>query len=69
MNLYFSGSKTHVWNSAGVKPDVCDALQRIAQASDPSARVWRGSELPPTVQGVEVLGTPLGHPGFEATQA
>ena len=54
-------------NSAGVKPDVCDALQRIAQASDPSARVWRGSELPPTMQGMKVLGTPLGHREYVAT--
>ena len=57
----------HVWNSAGVKPDVCDALQRIAQASDPSARVWRGSELPPTMRGMKVLGTPLGHFEYVAT--
>ena len=55
------GGKTHVWNSACVKPDVCDALQRIAQASDPCAWVWRDSELPPTMQGMKVLGTPLGH--------
>ena len=25
------GSRTHVWNSAGSKQDVCDALQRIGQ--------------------------------------
>ena len=56
-----------MWNSAGVKPDVCDALQRIAQASDPNAQVWRGSELPPTMQGMKVLDTPLGHPDYVAT--
>ena len=61
------GGKTRVWNSAGVKPDICDALQRIAQASDPNAQVWRGSELPPTMQGMKVLGTPLGHPDYVAT--
>ena len=26
------GDKTHVWNLAGQKPDVCEAMQRIAEA-------------------------------------
>ena len=30
-----NGGKTHVWNAAGVEPPVCEALQRIAEASDP----------------------------------
>ena len=56
------GGKTHVWNQAGQKPDVCETLQRIAQISDQDAQVWRGSEVPTTMQGMKVLGTPLGHP-------
>ena len=42
-------------------------LERIAQAGDPEARVWREggeTDLPPGRQGVVVLGTPLGHPAF-----
>ena len=67
VGIKIHGGKIHVWNSAGVKPDVCDALQRIAQASDPNAMVWCGSELPPTMQGMKVLDTPLGHPDCVAT--
>ena len=29
-----------------------------------SDRVWRGSEVPTTKQGIKVLGTPLGHEDF-----
>ena len=29
-----------------------------------NARVWRGSEVPTTEQGIKVLGTPLGHEDF-----
>ena len=39
-HIRIHGGKTHVWNVAGIEPRVCDALQRIAEASDPSARVW-----------------------------
>ena len=56
-----------VWNREGVRPTVCDVLERIAVAADPAARVWRGSghtHLPEVQQGVKVLGTPLGHPSF-----
>ena len=41
--------------------------KRIAQAADPRARVWRGSgetDLPPSQQGIVVLGAPLGDPAF-----
>ena len=31
---------------------------------DPTARVWRGSELPTVEQGIKVLGTPIGHRGY-----
>ena len=61
------GGKTHVWNQAGQKPDVCEAMQRIAEVSNQRAQVWRGSEVLSTMQGIKVLGTPLGHPDFVAT--
>ena len=62
------GGKTHVWNQAGVKPDACEALQRVAEALDPTGqvKVWRGSEVPSAEQGIKVLGTPIGHPEFVA---
>ena len=59
--------KTKVWNAAGVKPAGCGVLQRIAETHDPAAVVWRGSELPTCRQGLNVLGTPLGHPDFVRT--
>ena len=61
------GGKTQVWNRSGIRPEGCDTLERIAQAADPRARVWRGSgetDLPPSQQGIVVLGTPLGDPAF-----
>ena len=61
------GGKTQVWNRSGIRPEGCDALERIAQAADPRARVWRGSgetDLLPSQQGIVVLGTPLGDPAF-----
>ena len=73
-HIRIHGGKTHVWNATGVEPPVCEALQRIAEASDPSARVWRGSDIPTHRQGIRVLGAPVGHPDFvraqlETTQA
>ena len=59
--------KTQVWNRGGVRPNVCDVLERIARAADPDARVWRGSgdtDLLEAQQGMKVLGTPLGHPSY-----
>ena len=38
--------------------------KRSAQAQDPDARLWRGSELPVVQQGIKVLGTPLGRSAF-----
>ena len=58
------GGKTRVWNSGGVRPPACDALERIARAADADENVWRGSQLPFHQQGIKVLGTPLGHPEF-----
>ena len=73
-HIRIHGGKTHVWNVAGIEPRVCDALQRIAEASDPSARVWRGADISTHRQGIRVLGAPAGHPDFiraqlEMTQA
>ena len=45
---------------------MCDALERSAQAENPSARVWRGSMVPIDRQGIKLLGTQLGHPDFVA---
>ena len=63
-----NGGKTHVWNAAGIEPLVCEALQRIAEVSDTSARVWCGSDIPPHRQGIRVLGAPVGHPDFVRAQ-
>ena len=60
--------KTQVWNSGGVRPGFCDTLERIARVTDPEALVWRGSGLPTEQLGIRVLGTPLGHDDFVATQ-
>ena len=56
--------KTRVWNAAGIRPDACDLLERLA-ARHNSGPVWRGSEVPTHQQGVKILGTPLGHPELE----
>ena len=61
------GGKTQVWNRSGIRPSGCNALERIAQTADPSARVWRGSgetDLPPSQQGIVVLGASLGEVAF-----
>ena len=49
-----------------IRPDICDALERSAQAENPSARVWRGSMVPTDRQGIKLPGTPLGHPDYVA---
>ena len=63
-----NSGKTQVWNAAGRKPLVCEAMDRIAQVQNPEAKVWRGSEVPVDRQGVKVLGAPIGHPVFVAAQ-
>ena len=35
--------KTKIWNRAGNRIAICDALERIAQTVNPRARVWRRS--------------------------
>ena len=37
-------------------------------SSEKEARVWKGSGLSTTDQGIRVLGTPLGHADFVETQ-
>ena len=39
-------------------------LERVARISNPRSIVWRGSQLPSELQGIKILGTPLGHPEF-----
>ena len=51
------GGKTKIWNRAGIRPPICDEFERRARAIDPSAIVWRGSEVPCHQQGLKVLGT------------
>ena len=63
-NIHIHGGKTKVWNQAGVRPPICDVLERIARTNDPRARVWRGSDVPTEQQGIKVLGVPLGHDDF-----
>ena len=52
--------KTKVWNQAGLRPPVCDVLERLARIEDPTATVWKGPGLPEEDQGIKVLGSPLG---------
>ena len=56
--------KTQVWNAAGERPQACDLLERLS----PENRVWRGSELPASEQGIRILGTPLGRPEYVDAQ-
>ena len=52
--------KTHVWNAAGEEPPGISALQQ-----DLDAAVWVGDwALPPTEQGLTVLGTPFGNDAY-----
>ena len=46
--------KTHIWKLAGMKPDIYEELQRLAEVAKPGARVWRGSELSTEEQGIKV---------------
>ena len=58
--------KTKVWNRVGIRPVVCDVLERIVRTENPHATVWTGSDIPSHQQGVKILGTPLGHSDFVA---
>ena len=50
------------------KPTICEVLDRVAQAADPGAKGWRGSEVPPSQQGLKILGAPFGHQEYVAAQ-
>ena len=65
-NIRVHLGKIKVWNASGVEPGACQILQRIADASGNRESVWKGSGLPTELQGIKVLGTPLGHPDFVA---
>ena len=67
-SIRIDGGKTQVWNGAGVKPAICEVLDRVAQAADPEAKVWKGSEVPPNQQGLKILGAPFGHREFVVAQ-
>ena len=57
--------KTQVWNRSGVLPSGIEALTRAARVVKPDAVVWKGDpNLPPTQQGLKVLGVPLGQPAY-----
>ena len=60
--------KTHMWNRSGRMPEGSDELQRRALLHDPTAQVWRGSDLPTRDQGIKVLGCPFGHADFVTAQ-
>ena len=54
--------KIRLWNKGSVEPAGVEALIAAARVSNPTAIVWRGDpSLPPSEQGVRILGTPLGH--------
>ena len=67
-SIRIDGGKTQVWNAGGRKPAICEVLDRVAQAADPAAKVWKGSEVLPNQQGLKILGAPFGHPEFVAAQ-
>ena len=57
------GGKTQVWNRAGIRPRGCEALDRIAQLSDPDARVWRGGGDTDVLPSRHFFGRSCVHPG------
>ena len=57
--------KTVIWNKAGICPRGCHELEDAARRADPNAVVWRGNVLlEPQLQGLVVLGVPVGRPEF-----
>ena len=48
--------KTKVWNRAGVRPEACNILERIARQDD------KGSDIPTSEQALKILGASFGHP-------
>ena len=61
-NIDLNVGKTRVWNAAGEEPPGLSEWMPPAQDGSP---VWVGDPtLPPELQGIHVLGTPLGHDAF-----
>ena len=61
--------KTQVWNRFGVTPRGIEELVRVARLEKPDAIVWKGDpSLPRTLQGIRVLGAPIGSPEYVADQ-
>ena len=55
--------KTQVWNRLGVTSQSIEELVRVARVEKPDAIVWKGDlSLPRTLQGIRVLGAPIGSP-------
>ena len=44
--IRINAGKTQIWNRSGERPEVCNALERVARTSNPRAIVSRGSQLP-----------------------
>ena len=66
-SIRINPGKTKIWNAVGVKPSGCGVLQRIAEyVRSHSGGVERIQVA--HAQGLNVLGTPLGHPDFVRTQ-
>ena len=61
--------KTQIWNKSGRCPPGCEGIFEAAGVADPNAVVWKGDQtLPTDQQVVVVLGAPLGHAHFVATE-
>ena len=61
MPLFFT---LGIHDASGVEARGCQTLQRTAAASGSREQVWKGSGLPTDQQGIQVLGTLLGHTDF-----
>ena len=62
-NVHLNVGKTRVWNAAGEESPGLSEWMPPAQDGSP---VWVGDPtLPPELQGIHVLGTPLGHDAFQ----
>ena len=57
-------SLDYVTPDTGVIPEACNILERIARQDDPTAVVWKGSDILTQEQRLKILGTPFGHPDF-----
>ena len=61
--------KTKLWNKACVLHSGVEEFQQLASSVDEEAVVWRGNpQLQTSRQGIQILGTPIGHEDFVKTQ-